>query len=239
MGYALTGVAICSASPAPARRLREWPTPRTVSVMTTTEEVHAPIRSIDIVAGRYDAHVAGAYPADQLPGPDDYVAYWSNEHGEELVFIAKPGQPTAILMHSDLDWGPVPVVGGLVHQFNLSREELAFLSICWTTSQYLRHGPADEAVYDTETPEERVARHVAMGTAIENEPTTYLSLDAITGYGTCARCGHRIGQSPAGTWWHMRADGRLGTRGCRAASPDRLGGRWDDTLPRTWSAEPA
>jgi len=207
--------------------------------MPTSKHVHGPNRSIDIVAGRYDAHVAGAYPADQLPGPDDYVGYWRNVHGEELVFIAKPGQPDATLVHSDLDWGPVPVVGGLVAQFNLSREELAFLSICWTASAYLRHGPADEAVYETETPKERVARNVDMCTAIENEPTTYLSIDAITGYGNCARCAHRIGQSMAGTWWHMQTDGRLGTRGCRAASPDRLNGCWDNTLPRTWMAEPA
>ncbi|AXQ55924.1 MULTISPECIES: hypothetical protein [Streptomyces] len=34
----------------------------------------------------------------------DYVGYFLNEHGEELVFAQRRGEKTARLWHSDMDW---------------------------------------------------------------------------------------------------------------------------------------
>ncbi|WP_378734203.1 DUF4365 domain-containing protein [Nocardia brasiliensis] len=37
----------------------------------------------------------------------DYLAYFMNEHGEELVFRQRRGKPEASLLHSDYDWEPI------------------------------------------------------------------------------------------------------------------------------------
>ena len=44
-------------------------------------------------------------------GDDDYMAYFVNSYGEQLVYVKKPGSRAGVLLHSDLDWEPKPVEG--------------------------------------------------------------------------------------------------------------------------------
>jgi hypothetical protein len=36
--------------------------------------------------------------------PTDYIGFFVNRHGEQIVFLQRPGQPHATLVHSDLQW---------------------------------------------------------------------------------------------------------------------------------------
>jgi hypothetical protein len=42
-------------------------------------------------------------------GRSDQVLHWVNEFDEQLIFWQRPGEPHATLLHSDLDWDPVPI----------------------------------------------------------------------------------------------------------------------------------
>jgi hypothetical protein len=44
-------------------------------------------------------------------GDHDYVAYFENEHGEQLIFVREPRAKHGVLLHSDLEWEPKPVAG--------------------------------------------------------------------------------------------------------------------------------
>ncbi|MFD8937801.1 hypothetical protein ACFV0R_21515 [Streptomyces sp. NPDC059578] len=84
----------------------------------------------------------------------DYVGYFMNEYGEELVFAQRRGEKTARLWHSDADWemslvgdhsirldGPMDgmiTVAGLI----INREEATWLSSCLAASRHLRQGRA-------------------------------------------------------------------------------------------------
>ncbi|MFC4330108.1 hypothetical protein ACFPC0_20440 [Streptomyces andamanensis] len=80
----------------------------------------------------------------------DYVGYFMNEHGEELVFAQRRGEKTARLWHSDMDWemvrvgdhsirldgpleGEITVVG-----LTIDRPEATWLSSCLAASRHLR-----------------------------------------------------------------------------------------------------
>ncbi|MFF8695344.1 DUF4365 domain-containing protein [Streptomyces sp. NPDC015144] len=39
----------------------------------------------------------------------DHVLHWVNEFDEQLIFWQRPGEPHATLLHSDLDWNPIPI----------------------------------------------------------------------------------------------------------------------------------
>ncbi|MFE5840218.1 DUF4365 domain-containing protein [Streptomyces niveus] len=39
----------------------------------------------------------------------DHVLHWVNEFDEQLIFWQRPGEVHATLLHSDLDWNPVPI----------------------------------------------------------------------------------------------------------------------------------
>ena len=39
-------------------------------------------------------------------GDSDYVRYFVNQHGNQLVFVQRPGEAQAVLLHSDLRWQP-------------------------------------------------------------------------------------------------------------------------------------
>ncbi|MBB5933887.1 hypothetical protein [Streptomyces zagrosensis] len=82
----------------------------------------------------------------------DYVGYFLNEHGEELVFAQRRGEKTARLWHSDMDWqmyrvgdhsirmdgeleGMITVSGLIIH-----RAEATWLSSCLAASGHLRPG---------------------------------------------------------------------------------------------------
>lgn len=82
----------------------------------------------------------------------DYVGYFQNEHGEELVFAQRPGEKAARLWHSDADWDVFRVgdhsirvdgelngmitVDGLI----INRPEMTWLSSCLAASRHLRPG---------------------------------------------------------------------------------------------------
>ncbi|MGW0772690.1 hypothetical protein ACWD01_03330 [Streptomyces sp. NPDC002835] len=84
----------------------------------------------------------------------DYVGYFMNECGEELVFAQRMGEKTARLWHSDADWklyrvgdhsirldgpmnGMITVDGLIIH-----RAEATWLSSCLAASRHLRQGRA-------------------------------------------------------------------------------------------------
>jgi hypothetical protein len=82
----------------------------------------------------------------------DYVGYFMNEYGEELVFVQRRGETTARLWHSDADWkmflvgdhsirldGPMD---GMITVADLiiNREEATWLSSCLAASRHLRQG---------------------------------------------------------------------------------------------------
>ncbi|MEV8324089.1 hypothetical protein [Kitasatospora sp. NPDC056731] len=80
----------------------------------------------------------------------DYVGYFLNEHGEELVFAQRRGEKTARLWHSDADWqlfrvgdhsirvgevmDGVITVSGLI----IDQPEATWLSSCLAASRHLR-----------------------------------------------------------------------------------------------------
>lgn len=82
----------------------------------------------------------------------DYVGYFMNEHGEELVFAQRRGQKTARLWHSDADWEMYlvsdhsirldgPIEGMItVADLIINREEATWLSSCLAASRHLRQG---------------------------------------------------------------------------------------------------
>ena len=39
-------------------------------------------------------------------GDSDYVGYFVNQHGNQLVFVQRPGEAQAMLLHGDLRWQP-------------------------------------------------------------------------------------------------------------------------------------
>ncbi|MEV4615802.1 hypothetical protein AB0K43_24905 [Kitasatospora sp. NPDC049258] len=80
----------------------------------------------------------------------DYVGYFLNEYGEELVFAQRRGEKTARLWHSDADWqlfrvgdhsirvgevmdGMITVSGLIINQ-----PEATWLSSCLAASRHLR-----------------------------------------------------------------------------------------------------
>ncbi|MFD7323176.1 hypothetical protein ACFV9D_19105 [Streptomyces sp. NPDC059875] len=85
---------------------------------------------------------------------EDYVGYFLNEHGEELVFAQRRGEKTARLWHSDADWqmyrvgdhsirvggGTPGVMDGVitVDDLIIDRTESAWLSSCLAASRHLR-----------------------------------------------------------------------------------------------------
>ncbi|MDJ1137028.1 hypothetical protein [Streptomyces iconiensis] len=82
----------------------------------------------------------------------DYVGYFMNEHGEEMVFAQRRGQKTARLWHSDVDWELYRVgdrsiradgeLKGMITAAGLiiNREEATWLASCLTASRHLREG---------------------------------------------------------------------------------------------------
>ncbi|MFD4010756.1 hypothetical protein ACFWRX_05185 [Streptomyces albidoflavus] len=80
----------------------------------------------------------------------DYVGYFLNEHGEELVFAQRRGEKTARLWHSDMDWQLFRVgdhsirVGEVmdgvvtVDRMIIDRTESTWLSSCLAASRHLR-----------------------------------------------------------------------------------------------------
>jgi hypothetical protein len=80
----------------------------------------------------------------------EYVGYFMNEYGEELVFAKRRGEKTARLWHSDADWEMYRVgdhsirldgpMDGMITVADLiiNREEATWLSACLAASRHLR-----------------------------------------------------------------------------------------------------
>ncbi|MFF2732399.1 hypothetical protein ACFVS9_31380 [Streptomyces sp. NPDC058008] len=80
----------------------------------------------------------------------DYVGYFMNEHGEEVVFAQRRGDKSARLWHSDADWKMFRVVDhsirldgvmdGMitVDDLIIDRSEATWLSSCLAASRHLR-----------------------------------------------------------------------------------------------------
>ncbi|MFJ2161392.1 hypothetical protein [Streptomyces sp. NPDC087856] len=80
----------------------------------------------------------------------EYVGYFMNEYGEELVFAQRRGEKTARLWHSDADWEMYHVgdhsirldgpMDGMITVADLiiNREEATWLSACLAASRHLR-----------------------------------------------------------------------------------------------------
>lgn len=85
---------------------------------------------------------------------EDYVGYFQNEHGEELVFAQRRGEKTARLWHSDADWEMFRIgdhsirLDGewdgmiTVEDLIINRQEATWLSSCLAASRHLRPGRA-------------------------------------------------------------------------------------------------
>ncbi|WP_059009839.1 hypothetical protein [Streptomyces specialis] len=81
---------------------------------------------------------------------EDYVGYFQNEYGEELVFAQHRGEKTARLWHSDADWEMFRVgdhsirvdgqIDGMITVADLiiNRAEATWLSSCLAASRHLR-----------------------------------------------------------------------------------------------------
>ncbi|MEU5326167.1 hypothetical protein P8A21_18575 [Streptomyces poriferorum] len=80
----------------------------------------------------------------------DYVGYFMNEHGEEVVFAQRRGDKSARLWHSDADWKMFRVgdhsirldgvMDGMitVDDLIIDRSEATWLSSCLAASRHLR-----------------------------------------------------------------------------------------------------
>jgi hypothetical protein len=90
--------------------------------------------------------------------PEDYVGYFTNVAGEQLIFVANKNGAT--LYHGDFDWGPQavgtlstaeleafratfpPAMHGLIHDLlpdaQLDDAEWAWLEACWQASTLVR-----------------------------------------------------------------------------------------------------
>lgn len=99
-------------------------------------------RIIEIVAGRDVGHSAGPFPEKTLPGPDDYVTYFCNSVGDELVFVQRPGELTASLFHSETDWIPTTICAGEPEGVMLDPPEWLWLKASWDASASYRGAPA-------------------------------------------------------------------------------------------------
>ncbi|MFI8352401.1 hypothetical protein [Streptomyces cyaneofuscatus] len=84
----------------------------------------------------------------------DYVGYFMNEYGEELIFAQRRGDKTGRLWHSDADWEMFRVgdhsirVGeameGVITDDGLiiNQPEATWLSSCLAASRHLRQKPS-------------------------------------------------------------------------------------------------
>jgi len=61
-----------------------------------------------------------------------YLGYFENRYGEQMIFVFKRGNRTGQLYAGDAGWEtPYEVVDGLVKELILSLEEGLWLRACW------------------------------------------------------------------------------------------------------------
>lgn len=77
----------------------------------------------------------GSYPPLDLV-KHDYISYFENEFGEQLIFVYLNRTQTATLYHSDYDWEPVEVVDGLAPEMVTNAQERLWLGACWWAAKH-------------------------------------------------------------------------------------------------------
>jgi len=69
----------------------------------------------------------------------DYVGYFENHHGEQLIFVCPTGVRSPAVWHSDLDWAPLSIfhadgklwaINNDGRDIHLSEEEWAWIKLC-------------------------------------------------------------------------------------------------------------
>ena len=160
------------------------------------------------------------------PREETYRATWTNVHGEQLDYEARRGEKVGHLRHSGISDQALEVRGALVTNYSLDREELTFLSLCWSASAPLRHLPVDG------TPDYKEVWRV-----ISEEPGSYVGVTLVTEFDRCQNCSQPIGRDFLGGWYHLSHERHFTYVGCRAAS-SITGPGWDETLRKTWKATP-
>lgn len=160
------------------------------------------------------------------PEEETYHATWTNAHAERLDYEAHRGEKIGHLRHSGISTKPVEVRDARAPGYVLDREELAFLSLCWSASALMRHM----------TDGDSAARREIFQT-ISEEPGSYVSVTLVTQRDRCRHCGLSIGRDLFGGWSHLDREHRFSFVGCRSASFDP-GTGWDETLTKSWKATP-
>ncbi len=86
-------------------------------------------------------HVAdcGEPPFFDGDSRDQFISYFPNEYGEQLIFVYIYSDQKARLYHGDAGWDhPVPVVDGAAPQFELSDAEKLWVRACWMMVSSIR-----------------------------------------------------------------------------------------------------
>lgn len=72
----------------------------------------------------------GEYPPIDLV-KHDYISYFENEYGEQLIFVYLKRDATATLYHSDCNWEAYNVTDGKAPEIVLDMQEQLWLAGCW------------------------------------------------------------------------------------------------------------
>ena len=71
-----------------------------------------------------------------------YLGYFENRYGEQMIFVFDRGNGTGRLYAGDAGWETVyEVIGGVVKQLILSPEEGLWLRACWEAAMAGRRHP--------------------------------------------------------------------------------------------------
>lgn len=88
-------------------------------------------------------HAAGCGTPPRIEErPGQYLGYFENGYGEQMIFVFDRGSGTGRLYAGDAGWETVyEVVGGMVKQLILSPEEGLWLRACWEAATAGRRHP--------------------------------------------------------------------------------------------------
>ena len=85
---------------------------------------------------RHDTTGSGTPPALNNEAADIYIGYFENRYGEQWIFTFNRVTREAMLRGGDIDWGIAhPVHDGQVDGLTLGREEVAWLTACWSAAR--------------------------------------------------------------------------------------------------------
>jgi len=71
--------------------------------------------------------------------PHQYLGYFENEYGEQMIFLFDQDNGTGMLYAGDAGWEtPYEVVDGVAINLVMNREELLWLQACWKAATFGR-----------------------------------------------------------------------------------------------------